>query len=514
MTRGHIAIGRIAIFLLWIAASAVSPALAATSATGIIVRDQVAMRAEPRDSARQQAMLWQGEVVELRGERLDYFQVYDYRRERGGFVRANQIRRLKLGHDEAPELLSILRFVRDTPGAEALGIGIAAAYIQAASAEMLQGDAGIEAIDALGVVSERLARRATSGGGSTANGASAKNPLSRAGEEALLAHLDVAARHGIAFVSYEHDGRMQICYDGAMFRRVLAMRSTSEQRARAVLALTRSECADPTLRPPERAKMDEWRAATLDQVDAAALPVYLKNRLLMRRAAVWSSIAYQRARQGEAADVAASRAIAEFSGVAKLELPDEDLKIFNDTAMRVNASRWAAVPAPVMEPTDKLRDLTIVTESRQPGETCVSLVDTKADVKNPLATRCTYGLVWNSSATFNREKTALALAVQPLDAWREVWIFRKEGKTWTINVLPPASVTPGIGYVEFAGWVPGGKQMLVAREARGENKYKRNFELLRLDTLITERQTGDPTMLGAFQRWQDPVWKRNTLSLR
>jgi hypothetical protein len=28
------------------------------------------------------------------------------------------------------------------------------------------------------------------------------------------------------------------------------------------------------------------------------------------------------------------------------------------------------------------------------------------------------------------------------------------------------------------------------------------------------RQAGDPTLLGAFQRWQDPAWKRQTLSLR
>mgnify|MGYP003704401857 CR=1 FL=1 len=42
----------------------------------------------------------------------------------------------------------------------------------------------------------------------------------------------------------------------------------------------------------------------------------------------------------------------------------------------------------------------------------------------------------------------------------------------------------------------------------------RNFELLRLDTLATERQAADPSIMGAFQRWQDPQWKRNTLSLR
>jgi hypothetical protein len=75
-------------------------------------------------------------------------------------------------------------------------------------------------------------------------------------------------------------------------------------------------------------------------------------------------------------------------------------------------------------------------------------------------------------------------------------------------------MAPGVGYAEFAGWVPGGTLLLVAREAAGEGKQLRNFELLRLDTLAPVRQTGDPASLAAFQRWQDPAWKRETLSLR
>jgi hypothetical protein len=56
--------------------------------------------------------------------------------------------------------------------------------------------------------------------------------------------------------------------------------------------------------------------------------------------------------------------------------------------------------------------------------------------------------------------------------------------------------------------------MLVAREARGEGRDKRSFEVVRLDGLATQRQSADPSALGAFQRWQDPAWKRATVSLR
>jgi len=56
--------------------------------------------------------------------------------------------------------------------------------------------------------------------------------------------------------------------------------------------------------------------------------------------------------------------------------------------------------------------------------------------------------------------------------------------------------------------------MPVAREARGEGRYKRSFELVRLDGLATVRQASDPSLLGAFQRWQDPAWKQATVSVR
>jgi hypothetical protein len=89
----------------------------------IVTRDQAPLRAAPRDSAPANAVLWQGEALEVRGERMDYLQVWDHARERGGFVRASQVRRAGLAAADASELLAVLRFLRDTPGEEALGIG-------------------------------------------------------------------------------------------------------------------------------------------------------------------------------------------------------------------------------------------------------------------------------------------------------------------------------------------------------------------------------------------------------
>ena len=495
--------------LAFIAGLALAPLAAAVPpAVAIVTQDQVSLRAQPRDSGKAHAVLWQGEIVEVRGERMDYLQVYDHRRERAGFVRAGQLRRLALTPEEAPELLAVLRHLRGAPGSEALGIGFAVAYIQAAPAEALNGPEGVQALDALGSFADRLAQRASVG---AAQGKSAQTALS--------AHLEVAARHGVAFLTHERDGRVQICYEGDAFRRVLAMGSTSEQRARAALALTRPECAGGDLRALERRRMDEWRADVLERVDLKELPGYLRNRVLMRRAAIWASLAYQHARaegkpgDGTTAAAAAQRALAEFGRISKNELTDDDARLYSNAAMRVNASRWASLPAPAAEAKPGPRPQ-LLTIAGQPGETCILLVDAKHDAQRPLAKRCTYGIVWTGSATLNREGSALALAVQPTDSWRELWLFRKSGAEWSVLVLPPAAISPDVGYAEFAGWVPGGKEMLVAREALGEGKYKRNFELLRLDTLAPVRQSSDPAALGAFQRWQDPAWKQASLSLR
>ena len=465
----------------------------------IIVQDQSSLRAAPRDSAPAHTLLWQGEALEVRGERLDYVQVYDHRRERAGFVRASQVRRFKLTPQEAPELLALLRFLDGTPGAEALGIGLAAAYLKAAPKAQLQGEAGAEALDALGGFAERLARRA-----------SPRALQTRETQAITSAHLEVAARYGVHFTTHDYEGRMILCYEGDAYRRVLALPSTAPQRSRAVLGLTRPECGGADLPPQKQRQLDEWRAEVLDKVEVDALPPTRRNRVLMRRAAVWASLAFQRARQGEAARPAIQRALDSLASVRPAELAEDDRRTYAEAAIRVNASRWAAAPAVQPDP----KALRIETLAEESGETCVLLMDATSNAERPLARRCTFAVVWPASATTNREGTALALAVQPTETWRELWVFRKSPAGWRVQVLPPASSFPEIGYAEFAGWVPGGKQVLAAREASVSGQRTRSFEVLRLDNLATIRRAGEPGALSAFQKWQDAAWRQHTLSLR
>lgn len=469
----------------------------------IVTQDQSALRAAPRDSAAQQAVLWQGDTLEVRGQKLDYLQVWDHRRERAGYVRASQVRTTTLEASDAPELLSVLRFLRDSNGSEALGIAYAAAYLQAVPANQL----GAEALDAIGTMADRLSRRASQRAGQT-------TPAT------ISAHLEVANFYGVKIAGTERDGALQPCYDGEAFRRVLALPSTPEQRARAALGLTRHDCVAADLTPVQRLPLDQWRAQVLDQVTAeqfAQLPEQTKNRLRLRRAGVWSSLAYQYSRRADAAaSTAAQRALAELAAVNKTELSDDDRSEYSDAAIRVGASRWAAEPT-----TPITSGLMVQTRAGQPGETCVALVDSKQQsakpAPKPLAERCTYGLVWTASARANAQGTALALAVQPLDTWRELWLFRRDGAEWHIDVLPPAANGPELGYVEFSGWVPGApaaERLLLTRESKVEGRVKRGFEVTRLDTLQPEKSASTPELLVLFGKWQDAAWKRQTVSLR
>ncbi|WP_442909251.1 hypothetical protein [Ideonella sp. BN130291] len=478
-----------------------APAVAAAEAENvaptiaIVVQDQTALRAAPRDSGQLQATLWPGDTLEIRGERLDHLQVYDYRRERGGFVRASALRRVSLQAGQAPELLAVVRFLRDTPGSEALGMAYAAAYLKAAPADAITA----EPLDALGTMAERLARRASS------RQAKANDPV-------LAAHLEAAAGLGVVMTSFERDGRMQLCYDGDAFRRVLAMQATPEQRARAALGLTRDDCIAPTLPPLQRQQLLEDQAQLLERIDIAPLPELLKNRIRMRRAAVWAGVAFTRSRQGTNANTAEAgeHALQSLAEVVKAQLTDDDQWAYNDAAVRVGASRWAGAAAA----TSKGRLAIATSAGQQPGETCVALTDAQHDAAHPLLRRCTYGTVWTASASVSADGSALAVAVQPLATWRELWVFHRNREGWTVDTLPPATGDTQLGVVEFAGWVPGGGRLLAAREAKVDGRFKRSFEVIRLDTLVAEKQADKPDSLSTFYRWQDAGWKRQTVMLR
>ena len=98
-------------------------------------------------------------------------------------------------------------------------------------------------------------------------------------------------------------------------------------------------------------------------------------------------------------------------------------------------------------------------------------------------------------------------------------MFRATPAGWVLQVLPPSTDAEagGVGYVEFAGWVPSTGEVLAAREVRVSgraNRPARTYELLDGQTLVTKKSADAPASLKAFYRFQEPAWKRVTVSLR
>ncbi len=514
--------------------------IAATAAASfaIVTLDQASLRAAPKADAAQHARLSAGDLLEVRGERLDHLQVYDHRRERAGYVRVAQVRRVALDDaTQAPQLLSVVRFLRDTPGAEALGIAYVAAYLKTAPAQAI----GAEPFDALGVIAERLARRASA----------------RDASKGATAMLETVGAYGVTFNNFEVvQGSFTLCYEGDAFRRVLAHPAADvEQKARAALALTRADCVDPAKPVLERAAWQRERAHVLDASFGAAefarLNDTTKQRVRARRAAVWAAIAFDRSRRsgeglvagdgaiddaavtrvaGITATSAAQRALDEFTAIDRSHLADDDLADYTDAALRSGASRWAATVSPKSSPSPSSRLAFTARPGDEPGRTCVRLEAVTAKTAPAsdrarvveYARRCTFGTVHLASARFAPDARTAVLAVQALEAWTELWVFRLQPKGgWTVDVLPPATVssTHAIGYIEFAGFVPGQPKLLVAREALGgsssDGKLQRRFEVLKLDAgYAADRWASDPALLVAFGRWGDAAWKQGSVSLR
>jgi hypothetical protein len=463
--------------------------LLAAATLAIVAQDHTPLRAAPHVQAVVLTTLWQGEVLEVRDERAGYLKVYDYRRERGGYLKSEAVRPIGVSEADAPGLLAVLRFLRDGAGSEALGISYGAAYLKAAPS----GELTAEPFDAIARMAERLADAASGNGIRHADAA---------------AHLEVVEQFGIRMRSFERNGRMQVCYDGELFRRVLSLpRASAEERARALLGLTRPDCIDPALGLLLRASQDAERSVLLDSVAERSLSAMIRSRLHARRAAVWAALAYEEARRGEPPAAAARRAIAELLAVHPEDLGDERRGEYRDALLRVGAIRWAAV-APAAE----AGPLMVTTEPGKPGQTCLAVAEVHRPAA-PLVQRCTYGIVWTASAQPIAHGRALVLAVQPLESWRELWLFHEGSAGWTVDVLPPGADDPEEGYVEFAGFAPGTQRLLIAREVKERGRFRRRFEELRLADLIPVKQASSPELLVDFGRWQDASWRRDTLAL-
>jgi hypothetical protein len=205
-------------------------------------------------------------------------------------------------------------------------------------------------------------------------------------------------------------------------------------------------------------------------------------------------------------------------------LAPEDLVRYDETAIRVAASRWATEPA---ARDARKRTVAVTTMPRMAGETCVRVVAASSPSggapandnagARPLAERCTYGVVWTSALRWSASGTVATLVVQPLPSWTELWVLRRGGDStgaWTIETLAPATTEPDVGYVESAGFSPDGGKLLVVREARVSGRPTRKFQVLAASTLAVELQASDVTRLSAFKRWQAAWWKAGTLALR
>ena len=464
--------------------------LSLTATLAIVVQDHAALRAAPRSGATELTRLWQGDVLEVRGEHAGYLKVYDYHRERGGYLRGDAARPVELSASAAPELLAVLRFLRNTPGSEALGISYGAAYLKASPPQATTA----EPFDAIAQMAERLADQAS---GSTDHLAD------------FAAHLDVVEQFGVRMRNFERNGRMRVCYDGELFHRVLALPGAQpEERAHAVLGLTRPECIDPELGPVARASLDIERSQLLEQVNVGELNPMMRSRLHARRAGVWASLAYAYDRRHEPAGAAAERALTELLAVHPDDLGDDRRPEYLDAVLRVGAIRWAGtLPAP------QSGSLTLSAAPGEPGQTCVALEDAHRPRAAAIIRRCTYGLVRMASIQAIPQGPALVLAVQPLEGWRELWVFHERAGSWTIDVLPPGLDNAEEGYVDFAGYAPGARRLLIAREVKERGRFRRSFEELRLDDLALVRQASSPELLRDFGRWQDVAWRRDTLAL-
>ncbi len=482
----------VAVLLAAACAAAIAMAFpqAALAAGALVLQDQAALRAAPRDSAPLLTPLWRGEALELRGAKGDWLQVWDHHRERGGFVRAAQVLALPEGAGALYELSAQLRLVRQQPGAEALGLGLAATLIERAPAAWLASTQGADVLEAMVLMQDRLAERVNSATGSA--------------QTAAAAHAAVAARygHGLQTVA-QSDGGQRLCPNLEPARLLRGLPDAQDaQKLRAALQLTRADCISADLPALALPALHAQRAQWLEGIPLQDLPAVLRNRLLLRRVSVQSSLAF--AQRNADAQSPAAAAMAAWTQLIPAELTDDDSAALRDAAIRLAPLRWA-LQKPSRSQT--AGDFELQLRAGEPGQSCLHV----ARKGQPLLQRCSHGWVLLASARASADGRYLSLQVQPLDGWTELWRLGADG---TVQVLPPSSQGLGLGIAEFAGWAGG--QLLVAREALVDGKaLNRRFEVYGDELLQAPLRWSDEAQrLAAFQRSADVAWRANSPLLR
>jgi hypothetical protein len=292
------------------------------------------------------------------------------------------------------------------------------------------------------------------------------------------------------------------------------------ERARGALFLSVDPCRDPAQPPAEARLWNDRRLRALEAIDFAAareIPASLGGRVHLRHAEALAWRAFDEARQShaEAASRAESAAVRELALCDRGVLAPEDLDLYDETAVRVAASRWAT-EAPPRNPASRTpRKATVSFVAGQPGETCVRVTDGATDRAPLLGERCTFGVVWPSALRWAPSGEVATLAVQPLPAWTELWVLRRgaDGR-FGFETLTAATTEPNVGYVEAAGFSPDGGRILVVREASTGGRVARRFQVLRTPALSVEKWASSADKLSAFKRWSAPSWRAGTLALR
>jgi hypothetical protein len=475
----------------------------------LVADDGVVLRSAPTDAAPAQATLYRGDWLEVRGEVVGFFRVWDHRRERPGYVRPAQVRIHRAEPAAAPELAAIVRFLRAAEGFESLGVGYAALYLRVASpAARGPGEWG-EVLAALGTMADRLGKR-SSGARQTGNAPAAV----LAGQVAVVEAYGVRYRRFERVAGNGRSGHTVVCYDGEAFAQVVVLAGAApSERAAAALALTRRGCLDPATSVADRRAWNDARLTVLGEVDPARaefldLPRALAHRLRLRRAEALTERAHTLATGGDGggAGTAASAAMKLLALVDRGELAAEEVGVYDATALRVGAVR--ALTLPVVAPDKAPVELV----PAKAGASCIRIVRRTGD-KTGRFEHCSFGVFLPASLRVAPRGDLITIAVAPLPAWTELLILRaRDDGGWQVEVIPPVLGQPGedIGYVESAGFSPDGRGVLIAREFELRGRLGRRFEVVG-PTGVTDSSS---RLYRRFSQWASPLWRRTTLALR